>query len=137
MTLPPDLFNKYLSRFEELINEGEEIEKTSSKTGGLDCYTNNYQPFVAWQVKCLTLLSQIVPQKNPSRKLIVEEIRLGAEEYVDIHVEIKNTAKLKRVLAYLKAIQSDFKSGFLQNLELEIESEIAADYMGQAEQTIS
>lgn len=132
MTLPPDLFNKYLSRFEELINEGEEIKKTSSQAG-LNCFTNNYQPFVAWQVNCLTLLGEIVPKKNHNWKLIEELEKLDEGNKIDwIH-----TAKLDRVLAYLKAIKSDFQGGFLQDLELEIESEIAADYMGQAEQLLA
>ena len=88
---------------------------------------------MAWQVKCLTLLSQIVPQKNYNWKLIEELGKLDELNKVDMIYR----SKLNRVLAYLKAIKSDFQCGFLQNLEVEIESEIAADYMGQAEQLLA
>jgi len=134
MTLPNNLFQKYLSRFEELILEGEEIERNSNtNTGGLNCYSNNYQPFIAWQVKCITLLSQVIPSGNQGWGLF-EELRQQDEPN---KVDWIHRAKLNRVMAYLKAIKSDFEGGFLKDLQLEIESEIAVDYMGQAEHLLA
>ncbi|MDH6060852.1 DUF4145 domain-containing protein [Chrysosporum bergii ANA360D] len=135
MTLPTNLLNKYLSRFEELITEGEEIDRISLNTNpqGLGCYTNNYQPFMALQAKCITLFSKILPPNHPNWNLI-EELRQSDEGN---KVDWIYRAKLNRAIGYLKAIKSDFEQGFLGDLAIEIESEIAADYMGQAEQLLA
>ena len=45
-------------------------------------------------------------------------------------------ARLQESVAFLRAIREDFAEGFLDDLGAEIEAEVAADYMGQAEQLL-
>lgn len=44
---------------------------------------------------------------------------------------------MSETVGKLKAIKDDFENGFLANLSMQIEAEIAADYMGQAEQLLN
>lgn len=44
---------------------------------------------------------------------------------------------LARIISYLKAVKSDFESGMLDDLSLQIEAEIAGDYLSQAQQLLS
>lgn len=132
MTLPPALFSKYLDRFDELIAEGEEINNASVQSG-IQFLDSNFNSLVKWKVKCISLLDQIVPLNSAQRNLI-EQLKEPEEP---MKVAWIYQAVLQRGLSYLKAIKSDFQSGFLEDLTLAIEAEIAADYMGQAEQLLA
>lgn len=130
MTLPPQLFSKYLTRFDELITEGEEIDNLSSEIDSSNPY---FSSLLEWKVKCISLLDQVIPLKSTQRSLI-EELKTPLElrKTDDIY-----RAVLRKGLSYLRGIKSDFENGFLENLTLAIEAEIAADYMGQAEQLLA
>ena len=131
MTLPPNLFSKYLARFDELISEGEKIDKDSyPEINFLDVYFNK---LVEWKIKCISLLDQVIPLNSAQRNLI-EELKQAEEPR---KVDWVYRGVLQRGLSYLKAIKSDFESGFLEDLTLGIEAKIAADYMGQAEQLLA
>ncbi|HLP90311.1 MAG TPA: DUF4145 domain-containing protein [Nostocaceae cyanobacterium] len=143
MVLPTKLFNKYLTRFDELIAQGEAIQKTIKiEPGGYaqsrfeicgqreliqmpDKKTMDDDTFRKWEINCGSFLNQIIPINHIHRKIID-----GSEEYYS------NESKLKHIIAALKALKVDFEKGFLGDLAIQIESEIAADYMGQAEQLL-
>lgn len=131
MTLPPNLFSKYLARFDELITEGEEIDRASLPE--INFLDSHFNKLVEWKVKCISLLDQVIPLKSAQRKLI-EELKQSEEP---MKVDYIYRGVLRRCLSYLKGIKSDFESGFLEDLTLAIETEIASDYMGQAEQLLA
>lgn len=131
MTLPTNIFNKYLNRFDELISEGESIEKLSLQEGGIDI-NNYFQSFITWKTKCISLFDQVIPGNSVHQNLIKELNTPDSAYKVDsVYRDI-----LVRCISYLKAIKSDLQNGLLRDLALEIEAEIAADYMGQSEQLL-
>ncbi len=137
MPLPPILQEKYLDRFDELICAGETIEKNIKTIAGRhsesfvqpgrvrkepDKHVVDWSDFSRWRTNSVSLLSQIVPLEHPHQKVI---------EKFD---KIKNSVDhLQWGIATLKGLREDFEKGFLGNLLLQIETEIACDYMGQAE----
>lgn len=132
MTLPPNLFSKYLAHFDRLIVQGEAINEASLQSG-IEFLGINFNAFVEWKVNCISLLDQVIPLNSAQRNLI-EELKRPEEP---MKSELVYREVLQRTLSYIKAIRSDFQLGLLENLTLAIESEIAADYMGQAEQLLA
>ncbi len=132
MTLPPNILNKYLNRFDELISEGESIEQLSLQEGGIDCLNHHFQSFITWKTKYISLFDQIITGNSAHQSLIKE---LNTPEPAN-KIDSVYRGILVRCISYLKAIKSDLQNGFLQDLALEIEAEIAADYMGQSEQLL-
>ncbi|MEG4119613.1 DUF4145 domain-containing protein [Microcoleus sp. N9_B4] len=141
MTLPPSLFNQYLDRFDELIQEGERIYKVIK-----DIPTHHFgtssdevtrpltqqeledqQKLEGWNVNYLSLLDRIISPRNAHRNLLDEK-----RERVANFPSTLNTR-----ISRLKGLKDDFQKGFLGDLGLEIETAIAADYMGQAEQLLA
>ena len=139
MTLPPSVLNKYLGRFDELIQEGERIYKVIkyisngyfSVPGGVtrpltQQEIEDRQKLEGWHLNYLSLLYQIIPPRNVHRKLLEETVSLS---YPPEHLNTR--------ISHLKGLKDDFQKGFLGDLGLEIEAAIAADYMGQAEQLLA
>lgn len=134
MPLPPDLQKKYLTRFDELIAEGELIHKAmqiipgTTRTSYLgpcvthDAHVVDLSSFVKWSTSCVALLSQVVP---PNSALWTK---------VDgFQKMIHGRYQLEWGIATLRAVKDNFERGFIPDLLVQIETEIAADYMGQAE----
>lgn len=134
VTLPPILYKKYLDRFDELINEGENLEKIVSHPMGIRIYDSSFQDLLEWTVECISLLNQVVPQNHPSFGKWFSDLALTSE--FDDPAGM-NTVAVYRGLGYLRAIESDLTAGILDDLRLKIEAEIAADYLGQAEQLLN
>lgn len=139
MTLPPDVCNKYLARFDELIQEGERIYKVVKDIPTVHFLTSNEvirpltqqeledrQKLQGWYLNYLSLLDQIIPPRSVHRKLLDE-----TESYFDA------SNKLNTHIYRLKGLKEDFQKGYLGDLGLEIEAAIVADYMGQAEQLLA
>jgi hypothetical protein len=139
MTLPPDLRKRYLQRFNELIQEGEELSREihniaehSVMTSSTRIRENTSQEdnalnrFGEWVVNYTSLLDQIIPSSSVHRTFIEKE-----EIFYD------NKSGLKIRLSRLKGLKKDFEQGFLGNLELQVEATISADYMGQAERLLA
>jgi hypothetical protein len=134
MTLPKNLFNKYIARFDELINLGEAISKLMVLVPSYD-YLNsyvlennaNFQTLEKWKINCISLLNQCLPKDGIHQELINKLRRIEESDKYTLEICISS----------LKAIKEDFEQGFLGDLALQIESEIAADYMGQAEQLLA
>ena len=137
MTLPPSVLNKYLDRFDELIQEGERIYKVVKDIPTVRFLTAGevirpltpqeleaQQKLEGWNVNYLSLLDQILPPRSVHRKSLDETVRLSSP--------LLNTR-----ISQLKGLKDDFHKGYLGDLGLEIESAIAADYMSQAEQLLA
>ncbi|MBD1847658.1 DUF4145 domain-containing protein [Cyanobacteria bacterium FACHB-63] len=129
MTLPKNLYEKYLNRFNDLILEGEELEKIMHPTG-IEMYNPAFQDLFEWKIKCITLLNQVVPENHPYFGRWLNDLALTSKSDDGKGI---NTIALNRGLGYLRAIESDLEAGILDDLALQIEAEIAADYLGQAE----
>lgn len=140
MTLPPSVLNKYLDRFDELIQEGERIYKVIKDIppvyfSALDEVISpltkqeieDQQKLEGWNVNYLSLLDQIISPRSVHRNLLGEK-----RERVPNLPGTLNTR-----LSRLKGLKEDFQKGYLGDLELEIEAAISADYMGQAEQLLA
>lgn len=132
MILPEKIKQKYLSRLEDLIEKGkrvpvqtESIVSTNYVTEKRTCHQIekiDWPMFVEWRTNCVTLLDQIIPKNCAHRPT------------VDGFSALTNTkGHLEFGISFLKSIKDDFEGGFLENLTLEIETELTADFMGQAE----
>lgn len=142
--LPPNLFNKYLARFDELIQEGRKIYNSMKvEPGGYyrlrgygtfaeqpikepDNYIVDSEAFAKWRINYASLLEQVIPPNSTQRKLIEEP-----------GYAFNAKGSLENYLSVLEAIREDFEKGFLGDLMLQAEAEIAADYMGQAEHLLA
>ncbi|MBI2817215.1 MAG: DUF4145 domain-containing protein [Acidobacteria bacterium] len=96
-----------------------------------ETYTKQYTvvswpEFVEWGTSCITILEQLVPLKSVHRNTVEKFGSLGNEP-----------EKLQFGISFLKSIKADLESGFLDDLVLQIESEVTADYLGQAESLLS
>jgi hypothetical protein len=132
MTLPPKLKTKYLARFDELIQEGKDIENNLT-TSPLVFLTPPYQRFIRLKINCISLFDQVLPSGS-SQRHIIEQLK-QPEEASKIEFVYRNI--FSRCLSYLQAIKSDFQENLFEDMSLQIEAEIAADYMGQAEQLLA
>lgn len=136
MPLPCKLQQQYLCRFDDLVVKGGAIHEAMRKIpgpvrvsrvgGGVlrdpDVDAVDWSSFVEWKTNCIALLSQVV---NPNSSL---------GKAVDAFQRIKNNrSHLEWGLATLRAVREDFDKGFTGDLLLQVETEIASDYMGQAE----
>ena len=138
MSLPPQLQAKYLARFDELIAEGESLHKSIRQLPGdvtaWDGFSGqvlgrgptkhvvDWPSFVEWKTSCIALVSQV----------LIAGSALGKS--VETFQHIKNDgSNLEWGIATLKAVREDFEKGFIGDLLIQVETEIASDYMGQAE----
>jgi len=136
MPLPARLRAKLLARFDELIAEGEaihhDIQEVRRDHGERvkPRYTTrkviDWPRFVEWRTKCKSLLVVIIPAGHAHR---------GAAE--DFSKLLNRKDRLEYGIALLKGIKADMEGGFLGDVSMQIEAEIAADYVGQAEQLLS
>lgn len=133
MVLTPNLYKKYLDRFDELIEEGEAIEEKLHPQG-IRIYDPAFQDLFAWIIKCVSLLNQVVPKNHPFYSRWTNDFLLTQKHDDGPGM---NTIAYNRGLAYLRGIRSDLEAGILNDLRLEIEAEISTDYMGQAEQLLT
>ena len=128
------LREKFLAAFDELIAEGQGICGNSTVTPSQEYRLTgrmirvpetrsvDYQTVLKWKTNCLAMLANIIPQEHVLWA-VVEGIRtLGADQ-----------RELKAAIASLMALKESFEKGFLSDIALQIEAEIASDYMGQAE----
>lgn len=142
MALPRKLKQKYLDRLDELILRGEQIEiQRGSKavqtgvSGGYGRFGRqptyrevptvkvDYDSFRPWRASCVTLLERILPKTDAHSKWLetANSLRESASDLIPW------------LIARLRAVREDFELGFFDDLGDQIESEIASNYMGQAE----
>ena len=131
--LPPKTKQKYLNRLNELIEKGQDVPVLTESVGRLANYVTgersykqvnrvDWPKFVQWRTNCTTLLDNIIPANSTHRAT------------VDGFKPLKNEKdQLEFGISFLESIREDFEYGFLDNLSLEIEAELSAGYMSQAE----
>ena len=142
--LPKNLFDKYLSRFDELILRGEEIKMTKKTIPGRyvtrnsfvlgtnnsekmpDRETIDFQELDKWKISCLIFLERIIPSNSIYQKILTEQRP---------HFAVDD--ELNYLLAALQSFKENFEKGFLEDISLQIEAEIASSYMEQAEQLLA
>jgi hypothetical protein len=128
MPLPPQLQAKYLARFDELVQRGHAIHAsiTTKQTPYSSSEVIDIEDLRQWETSYFCLLDLIIPRSSTQRKLLNQQEKSYSQK----------SALLKKI-ATLKAIREDFEQGFLEDIALQIEAEIAADYMEQAEGLMS
>ena len=131
MNLPKNLRAQYLARFDELIAEGkalvESIQVIPPHESGsfvitYTTYDWDSQRLGRWKTNCLSLLQPFAQHGGHSKGQIDLIARTNGEK-----------PKVEYCLGILEAFRDDFAKGFLNELVLKVEAELAADYMGQAE----
>lgn len=128
--------DKYAQRLRTLIDQSTKIPvrtrqklvSSNSLTGEKNYRTVSYlssSEFVEWRTNCITLLDVVVPEWSIHRKA------------VDSFSELEGTpSALERAVAFLRAIRSDLEGDFLRLLSRQVDAELSADYLAQAEQLI-
>jgi hypothetical protein len=140
MSLPEKTLATIVRRFESLIAEGADILSTAESIPAITDYNQltgrhyesraafkklNWPRYVEWRTKAATLVSHVLPKDN---------IHIASVEGL---TQLTPTAEhMEWATGFLKAVKNDLESGFLDGLATVIEAEIAADYMGQAEQLL-
>lgn len=129
-----DLEDRYCRRLQELKFTGQGIlaaakyqrlqPQASTGTAG-SLAEMNETAFAQWRVNYASLLNNIFVEGSPGRPLVSQYA-----QYSD------PLALLPPALGILAGIQDDIEKGFLGKLNNRIESEIAVDYMSQAEQLL-
>lgn len=139
MGLPAALRQKFLQRFDELLEEGRAIHRDIKVIPGESYFTSDgiirqrnsihsvdWPRFVTWRTRCVTLLGLVIGTEASHQGALAGFAVLKREK-----------GGLEWGISFLEAIKDDFKQGFLEKLGALVESEIAADYMGQAEQLLA
>jgi hypothetical protein len=135
MSLPKNVRDQYLARFDELISEGKKLSDSIAvipphSTGSfyITYTTYNWDPqrLARWKTNCLTLFQPFA--KHNSR----------VKEQVDVFFQSGGKKpEVEYCLGILDAFRDDFERGFLDDLLLRVEAEVAGDYMGQAEELLN
>jgi hypothetical protein len=122
---------QFLDRFDKLVTEGTQIRdsmKVSQETmrHGSPTYTHTEvsdpQRFSKWETNCLTLIDTFTKQGTKLKER-VDEFSHASDSKTGVQFR----------LGILEAFRDDFEQGFLDDLLLKLEADVAADYMGQAE----
>jgi len=139
--IPPALRAKLLGRFDTLIAEGESLLKSGTPVPPEHDYNElsqrhvvvreaylkiDWPRFVEWRAKATTLLDAIVPPKNAHRETVKQFRPLKCE-----------TSSVQWGLSNLKGLRDDLAQGFFDDIALRVESELTADYLGQAENLLT
>jgi hypothetical protein len=129
---------KYLARIEELIGAGESLLKTVRRVPGRvrlsdlatgevlarerDQILVDWSPLVEWRTNCVATATQLVPTHHALHGTVA-------------HFNDMNQGKsnVEWGIATLRSLKENLERGFLGDFLLQVEAELAADYMGQAE----
>jgi hypothetical protein len=131
MSLSPKVRAQFLGRFDELIAEGKALVDSIAVIpphgrGGVfvTFTTYNWDPqrLARWKTNCLTLLEPFASKGGNIKQQVDVLTKANGEK-----------PKVQSALGVLEALRDDFEKGFLDDLAVKIEAELAADYMGQAE----
>ena len=131
MSVPTKVKSQYLARFDELIAEGKslvgsiEVYPPGHRRGMFVTFTEygwDSQRLARWKTNCVTLLRPFVASSAHAK---------GQVDIID-ETSGKRPA-VEYCLGILEAFRDDFERGFLDDLLLKIEAEVAGNYLGQAE----
>jgi len=131
MSLPKNIGSQFLARFDELIAEGKSLVDSIDvipphSSGGIfvtyTTYNLDTQRLARWKTNCLTLFHPFTKQGTKLKEQVDLFSKTGGKK-----------PEVKYCLGILEAFRDDFHKGFLDDLLLKVEAEVAGDYMGQAE----
>jgi len=140
MGFPPQMRQRLLTRFDQLLAEGKRILGTVEREDhpGVMTMSGNFvldppctvfhldeDSFHRWRANCSTLLCLVIPSGHTHRQFAMNVARYGPD-----------LAFLRRSLATLAAIRDDLQAGLLDDVADQIQAEIASNYMGQAERLL-
>ena len=127
---------RYLARLDELILQGEalptedrQVIASVSMVEGTSYRTEQFMKlteFVEWRTSISSILDVVVPHGSIHRKAVDDFPNLDNE------IEIRDYG-----ISFLKSVRYDFESGFFEDIASEIDAEISADYLSQAESLLS
>jgi len=143
MSIPKNVKIQLLTRFDQLIAEGQDIVENAEDVpprydhddfGRRFIRQSGYQvmdgpKFVEWRIKATTLLSKVIPDGSIHAPHL--------EKFSSLNAYNAALSNLEEGISFVRAIKDDFERGFLDDLLLQIEAEIASDYMGQAENLLT
>jgi len=126
---------KYIARLSQLIETGAALQViTETVQEGADIndkptYRKRqripYDEFTQWKTNCLSLLDVIVPASSIHRPSVLRFTN-----------STNNPSSKAFGVPFMKAILDDFENGFLDSLHLQIDAELNADFLVQAESLI-
>jgi hypothetical protein len=126
MTLPPQIDQQIRTKFSKLISDIAILEKVD--TGGFALNPPEARIFHNVKTSLLNLL-ELLTSGNDNLSKLAEDIRpLGNEGVVRPNINM--------VSGIIHSLQEDYDAGLLRHLSNLIEANIAADYLGQAEQLL-
>jgi hypothetical protein len=127
---------RYLSRLDELIlqaaslpTDSREIIASVSMDEGASYRTEQFMKltgFVEWRTSVSSVLDVVVPHGSIHRKAV------DGFPNLDNEIETRDYA-----VSFLKSVRYDFENGFFEDIASEIDAEISADYLSQAESLLS
>ncbi len=123
---------KYLRHLDELISQAESLPVDSRRERVYTLYDGNetyrtvhfliFTEFVQWRTSAASVLDVVVPRTSIHRKT------------VDDFPNLKNEPSYRDYgVAFLKSIRHDFEQGLFEDISSEIDAEISAEYLSQAE----
>jgi hypothetical protein len=138
MPLPSEVDNKIRNRFEDLTDECEKLCKSMSQMnetlnarstpGVIHLGVRHLMEETFFNIKTRIIsLIEFIPIQSHYRAEIIAEIR-----------SLDNTVReSQKLLGILRGLKNDYESGLFENLAELIETNVAADYLGQAEQLLT
>jgi hypothetical protein len=125
MNLPKAILTKTLARFNSLISEGRNILESAAPVE-VGSKMPDAEKLIEWRTKAATLLVRVIPKGHVHHD--------AAKGMAKLPVSFE---ALQEAVSMLRGIKDDFDKGFLDDLSMCIEAEIATDYMGQAEHLLA
>ena len=136
--LPYNLQKKYTDRFDLLIELGELIDQEIRQDLANRRTLTSSPSIMQWKTSCISLLSQILQGSTVHRNLIKEFENIHISKYSLVSSDYTDTRLfISEAVGKLSAIKDDFENGFLANLSIQIEAEIVANYLEQAENLLN
>lgn len=125
MPLPPDIDSKVRARFSKLEAEAKELANWDSEwaLNGLEA-----RRFHSLKTNLITLVTFL---SNPKHEKLLIDIRAIAGHEGNVA-----PSHVHRLVGLFTALKDDYEEGMLDSLSELIEVNIAADYLGQAEQLL-
>jgi hypothetical protein len=132
MTLPQQLCQEYSNRLNGLASEGFSLMHRfrNAPTGGATASTESAQlerdqliaEFYTWKTNASVILSSLLPASSPQRFVLD-----------DVFGVVDPRDAIPRIRGVLEGAKENLDRGFLGDLRNQVEAELAADYMNQAE----
>jgi hypothetical protein len=129
VSIPQVIRKQFLDRFNKLVADGTQIRDSMIPYLDQNIYLHKLsdpQRFSKWETNCLTLFDTFTKQGTKLKER-VDEFSHASDSKTGVQFR----------LGILEAFRDDFEQGFLDDLLLKLEAEVAADYMGQAEDLLN